>query len=200
MNYQNYEEYMRNVLGYSPYPERNYTYTDAQEDMYTYTDEMPIAERPAQDLTAFYPEIYRIIYPMVCKTCNMNSNREITKDLLEQMTDEIYRNVEPEDQQIGQRAEVQLKNGDVINPNAKEPEQQTRETRQNNFLLRDLIRILLLRELLPVTKDISLLVGILSIPKIFFTLFISSSTSSSVQRLPYEYPITFTSLAISINH
>ena len=32
MNYQNYEEYMRNVLGYSPYPERNYTYTDAQED------------------------------------------------------------------------------------------------------------------------------------------------------------------------
>ena len=45
MNYQNYEEYMRNVLGYSPYPERNYTYTDAQEDMYTYTDEMPIAER-----------------------------------------------------------------------------------------------------------------------------------------------------------
>ena len=146
MNYQNYEEYMRNVLGYSPYPERNYTYTDAQEDMYTYTDEMPIAERPAQDLTAFYPEIYRIIYPMVCKTCNMNSNREITKDLLKQMTDEIYRNVEPEDQQIGQRAEVQLKNGDVINPNAKEPEQQTRETRQNNFLLRDLIRILLLRE------------------------------------------------------
>ena len=114
MNYQNYEEYMRNVLGYSPYPERNYTYTDAQEDMYTYTDEMPIAERPAQDLTAFYQE--------------------------------IYRNVEPEDQQIGQRAEVQLKNGDVINPNAKEPEQQTRETRQNNFLLRDLIRILLLRE------------------------------------------------------
>ena len=146
MNYQNYEEYMRSVLGYSPYTERNYTYTDSQEDMYNYANEMTINTMPQQDLTAFYPEIYKIIYPMVCKACNMNSNREITKDLLEQMTDEIYRNVEPEDQQIGQRAEVQLKNGDVINPNAKEPEQQTRETRQNNFLLRDLIRILLLRE------------------------------------------------------
>ena len=75
-----------------------------------------------------------------------NDDEAITGLELEQMTDEIYRNVEPEDQQIGQRAEVQLKNGDVINPNAKEPEQQTRETRQNNFLLRDLIRILLLRE------------------------------------------------------
>lgn len=147
MNYQNYEEYMRNVLGYSPYIDRNYTYTDAQEDMYTYTDEMSVSERPTQDLTSLYPEIYKIIYPMVCKVCNMNYNREITKDLLEQMTDDIYRNVEPEEQTTSQRTEIQLKNGDVINPNAKEPEQSTRETRQNNFLLRDLIRILILKEL-----------------------------------------------------
>ena len=148
MDYQNYEEYMRSVLGYSPYVDRNYTYTNSQEDMYNNYMNMPATPnmQPTQDLTEFYPEIYKIIYPMVCKACNMNSNREVTKDLLEQMTDEIYRNVEPEEQQTTLRADVQLKNGDVINPNAKEPEQQTRETRQNNFLLRDLIRILLLRE------------------------------------------------------
>ena len=148
MDYQNYEEYMRSVLGYSPYVDRNYTYTNAQEDMYNNYVNMPATPnmQPTQDLTEFYPEIYKIIYPMVCKACNMNSNREVTKDLLEQMTDEIYRNVEPEEQQTTLRADVQLKNGDVINPNAKEPEQQTRETRQNNFLLRDLIRILLLKE------------------------------------------------------
>ena len=148
MDYQNYEEYMRSVLGYSPYVDRNYTYTNSQEDMYNNYVNMPATPnmQPTQDLTEFYPEIYKIIYPMVCKACNMNSNREVTKDLLEQMTDEIYRNVEPEEQQTTLRADVQLKNGDVINPNAKEPEQQTRETRQNNFLLRDLIRILLLKE------------------------------------------------------
>ena len=148
MDYQNYEEYMRSVLGYSPYVDRNYTYTNSQEDMYN--NYMNMSETPnmqqTQDLTEFYPEIYKIIYPMVCKACNVNSNREVTKDLLEQITDEIYRNVEPEEQQTTSRADVQLKNGDVINPNAKEPEQQTRETRQNNFLLRDLIRILLLKE------------------------------------------------------
>ena len=146
MNYQNYEEYMRSVLGYSPYTDRNYTYTDAQEDIYNYANEIAISNTTSQDLTSFYPEIYKIIYPMVCKACNMNSNREITKDLLEQMTDEIYRNVEPEEQQTNSRTEIPLKNGDVINPNAKETKQTARETRQTNFLLRDLIRILILRE------------------------------------------------------
>lgn len=146
MNYQNYEEYMRSVLGYSPYADRNYTYTDEQEDIYNYANEIAMNNMPSQDLTAFYPEIYKIIYPMVCKVCNMNSNSEITKDLLEQMTDEIYRNVEPEEQQTT-RIEQPLKNGDVINPNAKEAKQQVRETRQTNFLLRDLIKILILKEL-----------------------------------------------------
>lgn len=147
MNYQNYEEYMRSVLGYSPspYSERNYTYTDSQEDMYSYTDEMPIMQQQTQDLTAFYPEIYKIIYPMVCKVCNININRELTKELLEQMTDEIYKNVEPEEECPRKEPEP-LKNGDVRNPNAKEPEMSQSETRQTNFLLRDLIRILILRE------------------------------------------------------
>ena len=144
MDYQNYEDYMRSVLGYSPYAERNYTYTNAQEDIYNYTDEMPVMQ-PTQDLTPFYPEIYKIVYPMVSKVCNTNSNRELTKELLEQMTDEIYRNVEPEEE-CPTRTPPPLKNGDVRNPNSKDPEPPQKETRQTNFLLRDLIRILLLRE------------------------------------------------------
>ncbi|MBQ2917598.1 MAG: hypothetical protein IJE59_05530 [Clostridia bacterium] len=146
MDYQNYEEYMRSVLGYSPYVGNDYTYTDEQEDIYAYSNEvMPNAQ--VQDLSAFYPEIYKIIYPMVCKVCNTNSGRELTKELLEQMINEIYSNVEPE-QEIDSsvRNQAPLKNGDVRNPNAKEPIAPAKETRQTNFLLRDLIRILILRE------------------------------------------------------
>lgn len=148
MGYQNYEEYMRNVLGYSPYVENNYTYTDEQEDIYNYSNDMiPNIQQQTQDLSAFYPEIYKIIYPMVCKVCNTNSGRELTKDLLEQMCDEIYRNVEPEQEtESNIRNQPPLKNGDVRNPNAKEPVATIKETRQTNFLLRDLIRILILRE------------------------------------------------------
>ena len=60
MKYSNYEEYMRSVLGYSPYVD-DYTYTDEQEDIYAYSNDV-ISMQPTQDLSAFYPEIYRIIY------------------------------------------------------------------------------------------------------------------------------------------
>lgn len=146
MNYQSYEDYMRSVLGYSPYVQNDYTYSEP-EDLYDYSNVAPTSVQPTQDLTPFYPEIYKIIYPMVCKVCNMNSNRELTKDLLDQMCDEIYRNVEPEQEiDSSTRNQAPLKNGDVRNPNAKEPMTPVKETRQTNFLLRDLIRILILRE------------------------------------------------------
>ena len=145
MNYQSYEDYMRSVLGYSPYVQNDYTYSE-QEDIYNYYNVVPTSVQPTQDLTPFYPEIYKIVYPMVCKVCNTNSNRELTKELLEQMIDEIYKNVEPEEE-CPTRTPPPLKNGDVRNPNSKDPEPVIKETRQTNFLLRDLIRILILREL-----------------------------------------------------
>lgn len=132
MNYQNYEEYMRSTFGYSPYMGNEDTYNNEGETQYFQT---PL------ELTQFYPDIYKIIYPMICKICNMNSNKEFTNDLLNEMADEIYENLEPDD---GYKQEVLLKNGDVINPNAQEPE--LVETRQTNFLLKDLIKILIIRE------------------------------------------------------
>ena len=146
MSYQSYEDYMRSVLGYSPsYAGDEYTYSE-QEDIYDYSGNQNMAQQAVQDLTEFYPEIYKIIYPMVCKLCNVNNVSKLTKELLEQMTDEIYRNVEPEDEIQKTRQLPPLKNGDVRNPNAKE-ELDTKETRHNNnYILRDLIRILLLRE------------------------------------------------------
>ena len=143
MNYQNYEDYMSSVLGYTPYVGQNdYTYQEP-EDMYNY-QQMQEEVQNVQDVTPFYPEIYRIVYPMICKTCNTNSGKVLTKELLEQMTNEIYNNMEPTESNISTRAP--LKNGDVRNPNSKDPEPVIKETRQNNYLLRDLIRILLLRE------------------------------------------------------
>ena len=146
MNYQNYEDYMRSVLGYSPYAEDNYTYTNSQEDLYAYTNEVPMQQINTQDLTKFYPEIYKMVYPMVCKACNSNSSRELTNELLESMTEEICKNVEPEEEHSQRNSLPPLKNGDVRNPNAKEPKLNTKETRQSNSLLRDLIKILILRE------------------------------------------------------
>ena len=153
MYYQNYEDYMRSVLGYpsgsySPntYYNDGYSENMMQQQTNTIQDENP----------EWYPEIYKIVYPMVRKTCDDNRNAEITEDLIENMTNIVYTNIEVGDidvsgnqsQSINQPQE--LRNGDVPNPRVKAQSQETRETRQlrhDNPLLRDLIRILILREL-----------------------------------------------------
>ena len=142
MNNQDYDDYLRSVLGYIPNMQNEYTYQE-QEDMFClggYPEDLS----NIQDLTPFYPEIYKIIYPMVCKVCNQNNGKRLTKEIVEQMTDEIYSNVEPKESAASMRAP--LKNGDVRNPNSKDPEPSLRQTRSTNYLLRDLIKILLLKE------------------------------------------------------
>lgn len=143
-----YEEYMRSVLGYNQTPGSIYTntYDDYYYDMQYLNNQNNMNN---EILESMYPEIYKVIYPMISKICAQNCQREITRDLVDNMTEQIYLNMEPDDRpsQISINTKPILKNGDVRNPNAKEPETRN-ETRQSNFMLRDLIRILIIRELL----------------------------------------------------
>lgn len=90
MYYQNYEDYMRNILGYSV--NNNYNmidnYSNAVYDEYLYN--MP---RYSSEILDLYPEIYKIVNPMVCKICDSNT-KPITKELVDKMTEEIYLNLE----------------------------------------------------------------------------------------------------------
>lgn len=138
MYYQNYEDYMRSVLGY-PNSTPN-TYDDYYDEMSQATSNI------LEEREEWYPEIYRIVYPMICKTCDDIGNREITEQLIEEMTNNIYMNLEVEEQEDDEPKQ-ELRNGDVRNPRVKKPERETRQRRPNNPALRDLIRILVLREL-----------------------------------------------------
>ena len=75
------------------------------------------------NLEDLYPEIYSIVYPMVQKVCTLNT-MPICENLIENLTNDVYINFEE-----------QSKN-------------ESRETRQDNTLLKDLIKILLIRELI----------------------------------------------------
>ena len=92
MYYQSYEDYIRSILGYplqtnSNYPNITYDYLD---DCEFNSNTMP---RYSNEILDMYPEIYKIINPMVCKICEANT-KPITRELVEQMTDEIYLNIE----------------------------------------------------------------------------------------------------------
>ncbi len=110
-----------------------------------------------------YPEIYKLVYPMVLKKCQ-NSRATITADDIDNMTDEIYYALENKE---GIELNINLTNNvsnsrdmNLQNLNEKRDKSnnkteikikektEKRETRQINKGLRDLIKILLLRELL----------------------------------------------------
>ena len=135
--YRNYEEYMQTVLGYNVTPN---TYN---RDVENYYDVMQVNPN-MQELNRFYPEIYGIVYPVVQKVCGRRSLSNVSEEQISQMVEEVYNVIEPGDD-IVEQGEAPLRNGDVRNPRAKETRQ---VSRRNNPMLRDLIRILLLRELI----------------------------------------------------
>ena len=133
----NYEEYMQNVLGYSLRPQNTY---QLPEDIY----EMPRnSSYESMDLEGLYPDIYRMIQPMVQKVC-MRATGVINEELINSMTDEVYNAMSEET-----RSSTDTKrSGTDVRTNNSQTIRRVEEPRQNNYLLRDLIRILIIKELL----------------------------------------------------
>ncbi len=155
-----YEEYIRSVLGYPSTANMN------QNQMYQNEYPNPSQINMRNDLEEFYPEIYKIIYPMVQKVCDGNM-RANSREEIEQMTDEIYSAIEDNNQinvNINLGNTVSTTNSNTQNRNEqhkeegqkKSSEKQEVENRNakesrislRNNNLRDLIKILLIRELL----------------------------------------------------
>lgn len=126
MYYQNYEDYMKNILSYNVENKDTYTYKiNSYEDRYdnikTYQD--------TKELEEYYPQIYKIINPVVLEICNKYT-KPISKDVFENIVEEIYKKIE---------LNVEIR---------KVSETEIRQRRPNNSLLRDLIRILILNQIL----------------------------------------------------
>ena len=141
---QNYEEYMRSVLGYNPIYSGDYRNTYEQNIYMT-----PTMHNQANE-NDMYPEIYKIVYPMVKKACS-NLMQEVTEAEVNRITMEIFMAVEDE-MSVETKVTVQNRVADSKSTNKnvtsqKEDRSENRQ-RQRNTLLQDLIRILVLRELL----------------------------------------------------
>ena len=176
MYYQNYEDYMRQVLGYpinDPNIYETYDYRNEQITQDTYSE--------------YYPDIYHLVFPMVCKVCETNT-QPITRELVEKMTDEVYMAIEDTSTTVNIRVntskteENRISNSNASRNNSEEmrgsknkaertsksinntenreikainaPVTENREnspiteTRHSNSTLRDLIKILILNQIL----------------------------------------------------
>ena len=130
MYYQNYEDYMKSVLGNSyqnEYMNQNYNipYMSNQSipvnanvmentsvrpinnmqnnaNVSTYNKDMNTTEK-IEKIKKMYPEIFALLMPMINKIVEENKNKEITESLIENMTMEIYNNIE--DDMLGRKVE-----------------------------------------------------------------------------------------------
>ena len=87
-NNQSYDDYIRSILGYPMQNDNIYqadTYFERQGTQYKVQNN--------QELENLYPEIYKIIYPMIRKAC-ISNNMPINGETIENIVDDIYSSVE----------------------------------------------------------------------------------------------------------
>lgn len=151
-----YEEYMQNFLNYpvngyqGTYDQmvEDYPYSYSNQNMFGYNyvpRSYPIQNRNSMtnnELESYYPEIYKVVYPMVRKVCSQN-NRGISKESIDSMVDEVCNNVETNE---GIELNITL-NNEVRGEKTSEKKEENRQVRRDSGL-NDLIRILILRELI----------------------------------------------------
>lgn len=133
----NYEEYMQNVLGYNIRPQNTY---QMPENIY---EMQRGSSYENMDLENLYPDIYRMLQPMIQKVC-MRATGVINEEMISSMTDEVYNAMTEETREA---KDVKKSSNEVRTGNSQNV-RRVEEPRQNNFLLRDLIRILIIKELL----------------------------------------------------
>lgn len=119
---------------------------------------------PAQNLSSLYPSIYRIINPVVSRVVSNGNNQIINEDYLNNMVDTVFNIVEgqienePVQNQRNVQSETQMSSNTSSNNNqttrTTEANRQTTVSQsssrnnRNDSLLRDLIKILIIKELL----------------------------------------------------
>lgn len=159
---QSYDEYIRNVLGYPSQYETNNNFNYEKIGYNTNRD---------IELENMYPEIYKIVYPMVRKVCT-STNAIPTNENINSMVDEIYLNIESDNifnvninlqnelegnRSNGIEKEQKIKNKntvinnkikETVNTKIEENREEVSNRQFSNRNLRDLIKILIIRELL----------------------------------------------------
>lgn len=146
-----YEDYMQNLMGFSnTYDEMNFNpYYNYYEP--SFTRQGIRGNMNVDEMENCYPEIYKIVYPMVKKRCMANT-MPVTKNLIDNMVDDITSHIEENngiELNINLNNEV-CQNRDENQADSKDEQDRscTQETRQRrNSLIADIVRILILREL-----------------------------------------------------
>lgn len=124
-NNTSYEEYMRTVLGYTP---------KCIQDTFMTNDYYIMQNNNNCIADDLYPDMYKKVYPLVCKECNTNT-MPITREILEQMTDNVLNQIEI-DLKIQTNLKIETREG-LRNSDSK-VEDINHRTKETNLKLQDM--------------------------------------------------------------
>lgn len=146
------------------------TQTSFQSSMRENTEQNMEESEEILRIQRMYPDIYCLLMPMVNKIVEENNDREITDNLIESMTMEIYNNIE--DDMINSSRTTNSKTNNTMAQSSQTGNTQRQSTQSNstttrntvsntmqnsrrigNPTLRDLIKILIIRRLLEHRKN-----------------------------------------------
>lgn len=142
MDFQNYDDYMRNTLGFSGMGNQSMGCMNCN-NMCAMPYQNMWQNQPC-DLERMYPDSYQVVYPMVVTACRMIT-MPITEELIDNITDDIYDRAIA-DGRINIDIDVKVQSREESND--RQMANRPRRPQRRNMFFRDLIRILLLRELL----------------------------------------------------
>ena len=150
-----YQDYINYMIGSTPRNQLNFE-NNTFTNMNTFNKNTQNME-----LERFYPELYKLLYPMIQTAC-MRNTKPLTEENLNQMVRDIYSNFNADDVTIlninlandvrssGKNKELSAtpNNKSLLKSSSEtRKREEERDLRPNNYLLNDLIKILLIREL-----------------------------------------------------
>lgn len=152
-----YQEYINNIIGITPRNQLDFE-NDAYINANTYGN---FQSNMSNDLEKLYPDLYKLLYPMIQTAC-MKNTKPITEETLNEMVNDIYSNFNADDVTIlninltnnvrsssSNTSKIERSSTRNQAENRKGEESEERVSRApNNHVLNDLIRILLIRELI----------------------------------------------------
>ena len=158
-----YQEYINNMMGTMPRNEMDFQ-NNPSMNLNTYGNFQN--QNPTNmELEKLYPDLYKLLYPMIQAAC-MRNTKPITAETIDEMVNVIYSNFASDEAislNVNLTNEVRsgtsniskVEKSSISKTTTSQTETRNKSEgenrvirRPNNFLLNDIIRILLIRELL----------------------------------------------------
>ena len=152
MYYPSYEEYMRSVLGYPTMGSAsNFCSCDQPSSFNPYATMQANTtyENAEVNLEQFYPKLYFTIMPSVNRVCNGCNPNQLSQARLDEMVDSIYRDVCSNEEILLQfNLKVESRANEKTSTKTESRSEVSTSRQRSSNALRDLIRILILQQLL----------------------------------------------------